>query len=443
MTKKVAFHTLGCKLNFAETSSIGRLFEAQGFQKVTLQDQPHVFVINTCSVTDQADKKCRKLVKDALRASPQAFVIIMGCYAQLKPQEIAQIPGVDAVLGASEKFQLLEILQNFDKQDQAQVHVKPIREANTFAPSYSVGDRTRTFLKVQDGCNYHCTFCTIPLARGKSRSATIESIVQQAHEVAQKGIQEIVLTGVNIGDYGIVDGRRKTNFLALVQALDQVAGIERFRISSIEPNLLQDAIITFVAQSQRFVPHFHIPLQSGSSKILQSMRRRYTKELYADRVAAIKALMPQCCIGVDVIVGFPGETEADFLDTYHFLNELPIAYLHVFPYSERANTPATQFEGVVPQKVRQKRANMLRILSEKKLRRFYEDHLGHTATVLFEQEAADGTMQGFSDNYIRVTAPYKATWANTLQEVVLGRINAAGLVEVTPAAAALQGRNII
>lgn len=433
--KKVAFYTLGCKLNFAETSSIGRLFEEQGFQKVDFQDSPHIFVINTCSVTDQADKKCRKIVRDALKVSPQAYIIIIGCYAQLKPQEIAQIPGVDAVLGASEKFQLLELLQNFRKQAEPQVHVKAIKEANTFAPSHSIGDRTRTFLKVQDGCNYHCSFCTIPLARGKSRSATIESIVHQAQDVAQKGIQEVVLTGVNIGDFGIEDNRRKTNFLALIQALDQVAGIQRFRISSIEPNLLQDAIIRFVAQSQRFVPHFHIPLQSGSDKVLRLMRRRYQRTLYAERVAAIKAHMPQCCIGADVIVGFPGETEADFLDTYHFLNELPIAYLHVFPYSERANTPAAQMEGIVPQPARQQRAKMLRTLSEKKLRRFYEDHLGSTATVLFEQEEAAGTMQGFTANYIRVTAPHQPSLANTLQEVTLQRISPAGLVEVTPAAA--------
>lgn len=429
--KKVAFHTLGCKLNFAETSSISRLFEAQGFQKVTLQDQPNILVINTCSVTNNADKKCHKIVKDALSVVPDVFIIVIGCYAQLKPQEIAQIPGVDAVLGASEKFQLLDLITNFDKRTTPEVHVQPIKAAKAFAPSYSMGDRTRTFLKVQDGCNYHCSFCTIPLARGKSRSTSIDSVVQQAQEVAQKGIQEIVLTGINLGDFGIVDNKRETNFLALIQALDKVTDIQRFRISSIEPNLLNDDIITFVAQSQRFVPHFHIPLQSGSNKILRLMRRRYQRELYADRVAAILTQMPQCCIGVDVIVGFPGETEEDFLTTYHFLNELPIAYLHVFPYSERDNTPATQLGDVVPLQERTRRAKMLRTLSEKKLRHFYETHIGDTATVLFEQEETAGTMQGFTENYIRVIAPYEAHRVNTLQPVQLQRINTAGLMEVT------------
>ena len=428
--KKVAFYTLGCKLNFSETSAISRVFEERGFRKVAFHDQPTLFVINTCSVTDKADKKCQKIVKDALQVSPDAFIIVLGCYAQLKPQEIAQIPGVDAVLGAREKFKLLDFLTSFEKNTEAEVHVKAIKEANTFTPSYSIGDRTRTFLKVQDGCNYHCSFCTIPLARGKSRSATLESIVQQAQEVAQQGIKEVVLTGVNIGDYGIIDNRRKTNFLALVQALDQVAGIQRFRISSIEPNLLKDPIIHFVAQSERFVPHFHIPLQSGSNQVLKRMRRRYQQALYADRVAAIKALMPQCCIGADVIVGFPGETEEDFLATYHFLNELPLAYLHVFPYSERNHTHATGLTRVVTQEERNKRAKMLRILSEKKLRRFYEDNLGSVATVLFEQKNPGGVMEGFTENYIRVTAPHDVSLANSLQEVYLQSINAAGLVTI-------------
>lgn len=427
--RKVAFHTLGCKLNFAETSSISRLFEAQGFQKAALQDEPDVFVINTCSVTHNADKKCQKLVKEALKVSPGTFIIIIGCYAQLKPKEIAQIPGVDAVLGASEKFQLLELITSFEKRATPEVHVQPVKAAKAFAPSYSMGDRTRTFLKVQDGCNYHCSFCTIPLARGKSRSTSIEHVVQQAQEIAQKDIKEIVLTGINLGDYGIVDNRRETNFLALIQALDTITGIQRFRISSIEPNLLNDDIITFVAQSQRFMPHFHIPLQSGNDKILKRMRRRYQRALYADRVDAILAQIPQCCIGVDVIVGFPGETEEDFLDTYHFLNELPIAYLHVFPYSERDNTPAIQLPEVVPPAVRNQRAKMLRTLSEKKLRYFYEKQLGSTATVLFEQEETAGTMQGFTENYIRVTAPYDPGLVNTLQPIQLQRINTAGLVE--------------
>lgn len=426
--KKVAFYTLGCKLNFSETSAIGRLFEARGFQKVDFQDYPDVFVINTCSVTDKADKKCQKVVKDALQVSPNAFIIIVGCYAQLKPQEIAQIPGVDAVLGASEKFRLLDLITSFEKKGKAQVHVQAVKEANTFTPSYSLGDRTRTFLKVQDGCNYHCSFCTIPLARGKSRSATLESIVQQAHEIAQKGIKEVVLTGINLGDYGIIDHRRETNFLALVQKLEKEAAIQRFRISSIEPNLLNDEIIHFVAQSERFVPHFHIPLQSGSDKILKRMRRRYARALYEDRIATIKKHMPQCSIGADVIVGFPGETEEDFLATYHLLNELPVTYLHVFPYSERNNTHATGLDGVVPQEERTKRAKMLRILSEKKQRRFYEDNLGSWGAVLFEQENVDGMMEGFTENYIRVTAPHEASLVNSLQTVCLEDINAEGLV---------------
>ena len=427
--RRVAFYTLGCKLNFSETSSIGRLFTEQGYQKVDFRDQPHIFVINTCSVTDNADKKCQRVVKDALKVSPEAFIIVVGCYAQLKPEEIANIPGVDAVLGTNEKFKLLDLITSFEKKTQAAIHVAPIKAANTFTHAYSMGDRTRTFLKVQDGCNYHCSFCTIPLARGKSRSDTLESIVEQAQAVAQQGVKEVVLTGVNIGDYGIIDNHRKTNFLALIQALDQVVGIARFRISSIEPNLLSSQIIAFVAQSVRFVPHFHMPLQSGSHKILKLMRRRYQRELYADRVALIKSLMPACCIGVDVIVGFPGETEADFLETYHFLNQLDIAYLHVFPYSERANTHAIDLAGVVPYKERSRRAKMLRILSEKKLRRFYEQNLGTVATVLFEQEAANGFIQGFTSNYIRVSTLYEPTLANNLQEVYLKHINAAGLVE--------------
>mmetsp|Transcript_16846 Transcript_16846/g.38837 ORF Transcript_16846/g.38837 Transcript_16846/m.38837 type:complete len:435 (-) Transcript_16846:12095-13399(-) len=427
--KKVAFHTLGCKLNFSETSAISRLFEAQGFHKVTLQEKPDIFVINTCSVTEKADKKCQKIVKEVLQVVPNSFIIVIGCYAQLKPQVIKKIPGVDAVLGTSEKFKLLDLLTSFEKRRNVAVHVSAIQKTNAFAPAYSIGDRTRTFLKVQDGCNYHCAFCTIPLARGKSRSTTTEHIVQQAKEIAQQGAKEIVLTGVNIGDYGIMNNRRKTNFLTLIQALDRVSGIQRFRISSIEPNLLNDAIIDFVAKSERFVPHFHIPLQSGSDKILQSMRRRYRQKLYADRVAAIKHLMPQCCIGADVIVGFPGETEEDFLVTYRFLNELPIAYLHVFPYSERQLTPATTLEGSISQEERIRRAKMLRILSEKKLYRFYTDHLGSLVTVLFEGEDNKKVTEGFTENYIRVTVPYVASLRNRLQTVRLKRINAAGLVE--------------
>lgn len=427
--KKVAFHTLGCKLNFSETSMISRMFTQRGFHKVDLQDGPDIFVINTCSVTEKADKKCAKIVNDVLKVVPNAFIIIIGCYAQLKPHTIAQIPGVDAVLGTNEKFKLLALLTHFEKSTRPAVHVKPIQTAKTFAPAYSIGDRTRTFLKVQDGCNYHCSFCTIPLARGKSRSATIASIVQQTHEIAQKGIKEVVLTGVNIGDYGIRDNRRQTSFLALLQALDQITDIKRFRISSIEPNLLTNEIITFVAQSARFVPHFHVPLQSGNDKVLQLMRRRYPRQLYADRVATIKQYMPTCCIGVDVIVGFPGETQEDFLATYRFLRDLPIAYLHVFPYSERSHTHAVNLSGVVPQAVRMERAETLRILSEKKLRDFYESNLHSVATVLFEQGVtADNLIAGFTENYVRVTVPYKAHLPNSLRTVYLRNVHPTGLV---------------
>ena len=427
--KKVAFYTLGCKLNFSETSSISRLFEEQGFVRVDFHAQPDIFVINTCSVTDNADKKCQRIVKEALKIAPHAFIILMGCYAQLKPEEVARIPGVDAVLGANEKFKLLALITSFEKQSTPQIYASAIKEARTFHAAYALHDRTRTFLKVQDGCNYHCSFCTIPLARGKSRSATVEHIVQQAREIAQHGVKEIVLTGVNIGDYGIIEGRRQTNFLTLIQALDEVTGIARFRISSIEPNLLDNAIIAFVAQSKRFVAHFHIPLQAGNNKILQSMRRRYQRELYADRIATIKKWLPHCCIGVDVIVGFPGETEADFLATYHFLNELAITYLHVFPYSERANTPAIALEEGVPFKERSRRAKMLRILSEKKKRYFYTENLGSVATVLFEQQAG-GSMEGFTENYIRVVAPFDPLLVNTVQKVRLKMMNERGLVEV-------------
>lgn len=428
--KRVAFYTLGCKLNFSETSAVGRLFIEQGYQKVEFEENPHIFVINTCSVTDQADKKCRRIVKEALKISPKAFIIIMGCYAQLKPQEIANIPGVDAVLGANEKFKLLDLISNFDKKEQAEVYVSCIKNINTFTRAHSIGDRTRTFLKVQDGCNYHCSFCTIPLARGKSRSDTIESVVEQAKKIAEQGIQEIVLTGVNIGDYGIIENRRQTNFLALIQALEKVEDIKRFRISSIEPNLLTNEIIQFVAQSTRFVPHFHIPLQSGNNEILKGMRRRYERELYAERAQYIKQLMPYCCIGVDVIVGFPGETEERFLDTYQFLNELDISYLHVFPYSERQNTQAATLEEVISPKERAERAAMLRILSDNKQRFFYEQNLGRTVEVLFEQAEKAEVMEGFSANYVRVSTAYDASLVNTLQLVYLKEININGTIKV-------------
>jgi threonylcarbamoyladenosine tRNA methylthiotransferase MtaB len=428
--KKVAFYTLGCKLNFSETSTISRQFEEKGFLKVDFQENPDIFIINTCSVTDNADKKCKKLVKEAKKISPDSYVAIIGCYAQLKPTEIAEIEGVDAVLGAAEKFRLLELLDGFAKEQETKVLASEIAAANTFETSYSLHDRTRTFLKVQDGCNYGCAFCTIPLARGKSRSSSIPSILASAREIAGTEVKEVVLTGVNIGDFGIVDGKRETRFADLVMALDEVEGIARFRISSIEPNLLTNEIIEFVAQSKRFVPHFHIPLQSGSNTILRKMGRRYLRELYEDRVTKIKTLLPHACIGVDVIVGFPGETDELFLETYNFLNELDISYLHVFTYSERANTRAVELQGVVPMKKRNERSKMLRILSEKKRRKFYEENLGQTFTVLFEEDVENGMMHGFTENYIRVAAKYDPMLINELKQVTLDEILETGNVGV-------------
>ena len=430
MNKKVAFYTLGCKLNFSETSSISRMFEDRGYEKVEFQETPDIFIINTCSVTENADKKCKKVVKEAKKINPDAFVTIIGCYAQLKPKEISEIKGVDAVLGAAEKFQLIDKLDGFTKKDKPQVLASDIKEANTFNNAFSIHDRTRTFLKVQDGCNYHCAFCTIPLARGKSRSDTVENIVASAEKIAAEGVKEIVLTGVNTGDFGIQEGKRKERFVDLVKALDQVQGIDRFRISSIEPNLLTNEIIEFVSQSERFVPHFHVPLQSGSNKILRKMRRRYLRELYEDRVIKIKQLMPQCCIGVDVIVGFPGETEEDFLDTYHFLKDLPVSYLHVFTYSERPNTDADEMDEVVPVSIRNKRSKMLRSLSEKKKRVFYEENIGRVEVVLFENDIHNGMMEGFTDDYVRVLAKYDPILINELKKVKLTRLNEEGLMEV-------------
>ncbi len=428
--KKVAFYTLGCKLNFSETSTISRQFEEKGFLKVDFQESPDIFIINTCSVTDNADKKCKKLVREAKKISPDSYVAIIGCYAQLKPTEIAEIEGVDAVLGAAEKFRLLELLDGFAKEQETKVLASEIAAATSFETSYSLHDRTRTFLKVQDGCNYGCAFCTIPLARGKSRSSSIASILAAARDIAATEVKEVVLTGVNIGDFGIVDGKRDARFADLVMALDEVEGIDRFRISSIEPNLLTNEIIDFVARSKRFVPHFHIPLQSGSNTILRKMGRRYLRELYEDRVSKIKTLLPQACIGVDVIVGFPGETDELFLETYNFLNELNISYLHVFTYSERANTRAVDMEGVVPMKKRNERSKMLRILSEKKRRKFYEENLGQTFTVLFEEDIEDGMMHGFTENYIRVAAKYDPILINELKVVTLDVIMADGNVGV-------------
>ena len=431
MNKKVAFYTLGCKLNYSETSSIGRLFNNAGFSTVDFTDTPDVFVINTCSVTENADKKCKKIVKEALKISPNAYVTIVGCYAQLKPQEIADIPGVDMVLGAAEKFQIVDHITDLTKTPKALVYNQPVSEANQFVSAWSFGNRTRTFLKVQDGCDYSCTFCTIPLARGASRSDTIENAVKQAEEIAASGVKEIVLTGVNLGDFGIRDGNREDKFFDLVKALDRVEWIDRIRISSIEPNLLTDEIIEFVATSKRFVPHFHIPLQSGSDKILGLMRRRYKRELYANRVAKIKELMPGCCIGVDVIVGFPGETREDFIDTYNFLNSLNVSYLHVFTYSERENTLAKDMSGTVPGSTRAERSKMLHILSDKKRRAFYETQLNKTDEVLFEGDIKDGYMHGFTRNYVKVKTKYDPVLVNELKTVCLTKISPDGDVEIT------------
>ncbi len=429
--KKVAFYTLGCKLNFSETSTIARSFEDEGFDRVEFGTPADIYVINTCSVTENADKRFRSIVKQAQKSNPEAFIAAVGCYAQLKPEELAATDGVDLVLGATEKFKITDYLNDLSKNDFGEVHSCEIQEADFYVGSYSIGDRTRAFLKVQDGCDYKCTYCTIPLARGISRSDTLENVLKNAAEIAAQDIKEIVLTGVNIGDYGkgeFGNKRHEHTFFELVTALDQVAGIERLRISSIEPNLLRNETIKFVASSRTFVPHFHIPLQSGSNDILAAMRRRYKRELYQDRVAAIREVMPHACIGVDVIVGFPGETDEHFLETYHFLNELDISYLHVFTYSERDNTLAAEMEGVVPKKVRAKRSKMLRGLSAKKRRAFYEQQLGTRRTVLFEGENKKGYVHGFTENYVKVKAPWDPALVNTLREVELSRIDDDGLV---------------
>lgn len=431
--KKVAFYTLGCKLNYSETSSISRMFESKGYEKVEFNQKPDIFIVNTCSVTENADKKCKKIVKEANKINPDGYVAIIGCYAQLKPQEIAEIEGVDAVLGAAEKFQLIDLLDGFVKeptQKIAKIYNQNIEAAIDYHTSYSLNDRTRTFLKVQDGCDYPCAYCTIPLARGASRSDTIENVIKAAQEIAESGVKEIVLTGVNIGDFGLKNGNREETFLELVKALDEIEGIERFRISSIEPNLLTNEIIEFVAQSKRFVPHFHIPLQSGSNKMLGLMKRRYKRELYVDRVSKIKELMPHCCIGVDVIVGHAGESDEDFLETYNFLNELNISYLHVFTYSERENTSALLIKPIVPKSKRSERSKMLHILSDKKRRYFYDQQIGKEFTVLFEEDIENGMMQGFTENYVRVTAKYDPLLINETKLVSLSSINENMLVEV-------------
>lgn len=424
--KKVSLYTLGCKLNFSETSSIARMFEEEGFARVEFNETPDVYVINTCSVTENADKKCKQLVKKALKVNPDAFIAIIGCYAQLKPEEIAQIKGVDMVLGASDKFKIVEHFTDIHKKEATEIHSSKIKEVKEFVPSYSKGDRTRSFLKVQDGCDYFCTFCTIPLARGKSRNNSVAETIKVAEEVAKTDVHEVVLTGVNIGDFGQgVD----EDFYHLVKELDKVDGIERYRISSIEPNLLTNEIIEFVSHSKKFMPHFHIPLQSGSNKILNAMRRKYERELYVERVHKIKSLMPHCCIGVDVIVGFPGETDEDFLATYNFLNELPVSYLHVFTYSERQNTTANKMTEVVPKEVRAERSRMLHILSDKKKRHFYAENMGAVSKVLFESENHEGFLNGFTENYVKVKIPYQKEMENTIQSIKLQKVDFEGIAE--------------
>lgn len=429
--KKVAFYTLGCKLNFSETSTIARSFGDEGFDRVDFAESADMYVINTCSVTENADKRFKIIVKQAQKANPEAFVAAVGCYAQLKPEELAAVDGVDLVLGATEKFKITDYINDLSKNEMGEVHSCEIEEADFYVGSYSIGDRTRAFLKVQDGCDYKCTYCTIPLARGISRSDTLQNVLKNAKEISERNIKEIVLTGVNIGDYGkgeFGNKKHEHTFYELVKALDTVQGIERLRISSIEPNLLKNETIDFVSRSRTFVPHFHIPLQSGSNDILKSMRRRYMRELYVDRVSKIKEVMPHACIGVDVIVGFPGETDEHFLETYHFLNELDISYLHVFTYSERDNTVAATMDGAVPKNVRNKRSKMLRGLSVKKRRAFYESQLGTTRTVLFESENKEGYINGFTENYVKVKTPWNPDLVNKLCKIQLTEIDDDGLV---------------
>ncbi len=425
MNKTVALHTLGCKLNFSETSSLGRLLENDGFEKREFDEVADVYVINTCSVTDNADKECRMLVRRIQRKAPEALVVVTGCYAQLKPKEIAGIPGVDLVLGAAEKFNIAAHLKEISKGDSTKICSCDIEDVNEFTASHSINDRTRVFLKVQDGCDYNCSFCTIPMARGKSRSDSINNVIANVEAIAAQGAKEVVLTGINLGDFRPPDplkgenGRnmaKKENFLSLIKELDEVEGIERFRISSIEPNLLSNEIIEFVGNSKKFMPHFHIPLQSGSDKILGQMRRRYKTDLYTERIGLIKTIMPHCCIGVDVIVGFPGETEEDFKETFDYLHRLDISYLHVFTYSERANTLAATMKPVVPIHIRNERNKTLRNLSYQKMQYFTHAHIGETRKVLFEAKNKNGMMEGYTDNYIKITAPYNHLWENNIVE---------------------------
>jgi threonylcarbamoyladenosine tRNA methylthiotransferase MtaB len=431
--KKVAFYTLGCKLNFSETSTIARNFQDEGFERVDFEEVADMYVINTCSVTENADKQFKQIVKKAMKLNDKAFVAAVGCYAQLKPEELAAVDGVDLVLGATEKFKITDYINDLSKNDMGEVHSCEIEEADFYVGSYSIGDRTRAFLKVQDGCDYKCTYCTIPLARGISRSDALENVLKNASEISKQGIKEIVLTGVNIGDYGkgeFGNKKHEHTFLDLVKALDEVEGIERLRISSIEPNLLKNETIHFVSQSRTFVPHFHIPLQSGSNEILGKMKRRYQREVYTDRVENIRKVMPHACIGVDVIVGFPGETDEHFLDTYNFLNEMDISYLHVFTYSERDNTEAATMPDIVPMNVRNKRSKMLRGLSVKKRRAFYESQIGTNRTVLFESENKEGYIHGFTENYVKVKTPWNPELVNTLHEINLTKIDEDGSVRM-------------
>lgn len=427
MSKTASYYTLGCKLNFSETSSIAASLEENGYQKVDFEKGADVYVINTCSVTDHADRKCKKVVQQALKYNPNAFVAIIGCYAQLKPQEIAAIPGVDLVLGAAEKFNISQYISAEGKLEKALVKDGKIKEVSHFIPAFSANDRTRTFLKVQDGCDYFCTFCTIPLARGKSRNASVAETVEQAKKAARGGAREIVLTGVNIGDFGQGEGE---SFYDLIQALDKIEEVERFRISSIEPNLLTDEIIGFVAKSERFLPHFHIPLQSGNDRILELMRRKYKQELYTRRVNKIREVMPHACIGVDVITGFPSESDEDFLETYHYLNDLDISYLHVFTYSERKNTGALKIAGKVPHGIRKDRTNQLISLSEKKRRAYYDRFIGTTQRVLFEAENQESYMYGFTENYLKVRMPYDPLYINEIREVKILSQTADGIMDI-------------
>ena len=431
--KKVAFYTLGCKLNYSETSTIARNLQDEGFDRVDFEEVADMYVINTCSVTENADKQFKQVVRKAMKLNNKAFVAAVGCYAQLKPEELASVDGVDLVLGATEKFKLADYINDLSKNDFGEVHSCEISEADFYVGSYSIGDRTRAFLKVQDGCDYKCTYCTIPLARGISRSDDLENVLKNAKEISEQNIKEIVLTGVNIGDYGkgeFGNKKHEHTFLELVKALDKVEGIERLRISSIEPNLLKNETIEFVAKSKCFVPHFHIPLQSGSNEILGLMKRRYQREVYTERVNKIREVMPDACIGVDVIVGFPGETDEHFLETYHFLNEMDISYLHVFTYSERDNTEATLMDGVVPSNVRAKRSKMLRGLSVKKRRAFYEKQIDTNKKVLFESENKEGYIYGFTENYVKVKTPWNPALINTLHEINLTKIDDDGSVKI-------------